>query len=253
MKKTLLASLLLSTLLVSGVSNAAYTPTDASGSWRSSVRFEGHVTDTKSLWAFESPDRVVQLSWDAKSNLRESNGKKYLGDVAFSQVLLTGVTRSVSGTGHSGLAPAVTIGTDVWDTQSGPSSNTIVIDAHDKSGVKLGSLSMNLERQYASQSASSIVGAAVDVGRCDNSLYSSSVKALELLRSQTYYAENYGSLPSVTSARCQKATKGTMMLDTNASNVSGALHVAASDFKLFFEGAVPGEWAAELPITISMN
>lgn len=244
MKKTLLATSVLSTLLMVGSANAAMLKS-TNGNFSGQLDFSGTITDTTPSWMWEIPEATKNAAtgWsvdvsdgvDADSNTTWTFPSKPALD------LIQGFMKKPISEGAIGVTPLIKVGpSDSATTLDGTLQTiTLVADGKNKSNSSVTTGEMVLKVQ-------GFLGGVYNTGQKFGA-----VEAQAIVAKQVDFSTNYPTLVNGTGSFSEAEAEFTKVEN---KNLSGAYLVKISDYSLTFpKGIIPATWNTILPVTVTMK
>lgn len=263
MKKSVLAVTTLTVMVVSGMANAAFTDTDASGNWTGNLEFSGTITNTTPVWTYQIPDATVVAAkdWEVERQRGTVSGTNTSFSFAKNITVLEGVMKEPVPSARPGLQPVITFGNQGseyrWDTSvkrgTGVTKLSVTAKASGNHVIGVtGQLQMTLSTEFAAQAEINLSGPKVDAWFTPASYNGSDAYAL--LKSQPYYDQLYNGIALIDDSTRANSSEILGKYDQGVTNASAALVVKATEFSLTFPTAsIPNAWTATLPISITVN
>lgn len=243
-QKTLIVTML-AALFLSRAASAEFTEA-VDGQFSGNIDFNGTITDTNPIWAWEIPEQSITdaQGWDALVLNGQVNGDKtsFTFPEKSSMPLIRGFMKTPSVSGGAGITPVITIG---------GGDNSVVLSgdvAQDVTVVATGKNSSNVAVPDGSMS----LKAQAFLGGAHDATYFGSTKAQEVLAAnQENFATNY---PSLTAANQSYAQSEEAFRNQSFSKLSGAYIAEIKDYLLTFPSAsLPSTWSAIVPVTVTLK
>ncbi len=244
MKKTFLATSILSTLLMAGSANAAML-TVANGNFSGQLDFSGTITDTTPIWMWKIPEATKNAAtgWivDVRNGVAVDSNTTWTFPSKPALNLIQGFMKYPISEGAIGVTPLIKVGPiDSATTLDGTLQTiTLVANGKDISDGDVAAGEMALKVQ-------GFLG-----GIYNNGQKFGAVEAQTVIANQDNFSTNYPTLVNGTGSFSEAETEFTK---TENKNLSGGYLVRISDYSLTFPtNSIPTTWNTIIPVTVTMK
>ena len=256
MKKTLLALVTASALIVSGSALAAFadaTQGEGSGA-NAQIKITGTVANTNPNWMWQIPAAAQGSVTDVA--LKRITGVAVGDNTEFAiskteMSILEGYMSTPSPTGVAGITPVITIGgKDMAEVDCSMIAGGCSVEiSATNGGATAGKIIAHLE---ASAAAAFIGGTNGDSYITGAEVGDGSREALEVLRTQGSFNESYPGVQATIGLTYRGMEA--LLSNVNSKKISNSRVVMLASSKLVVPtDAIPDTWAATLPMTISLK
>lgn len=244
MNKTLLASSVLSTLLMAGSANAAMLKS-TSGNFSGQLDFSGTITDTTPIWMWEIPEETKSAAtgWivDVRDGVVADSNTTWTFPSKPVLNLIQGFMKSPISEGGIGVTPLIKVGPIDSATTLDGTLQTIKLVANGKDisdgDVAAGEMSLKVK---------GFLGGVYNSGQKFGA-----VEAQTVVANQVNFSTNYPTLVEGSGSFSEAETEFTKVVN---KNLSGGYLVKISDYSLTFpKGSIPSTWSTILPVTVTMK